>query len=370
MKAFGVGCFNFGIRYKSGFLFDTKNHVKNIKQTLEKITAIGELTIDYNEDLEDSEHITEAPTKLSDGGGFPFVDFLRITFGLYIPSRIQSDLIGGTVKYSLYGIERFKVTILSSYYGPVAFVECVDVLSEDYEPSTAVQVVREFLKKEFSKIDSEITFEFIGPSPFHVDFYISNKENEKIINKIELIESEQKSYNKIVFKYNEDIFETEDEALLDIYYELSDELALFYAITRENVIQMRSWNNIEESLEQLNLMNQDQGYYKYLRNKCLASKLRKKIINSLYVFKAENELYQHRVNHWVKEMYDNSVVVYLKKYIETKSGRESHYPVDSVCDWMKHMEDSSMKYFEISATFSSAIIGGIIGSAITLIWGK
>jgi|APLak6261677118_1056115.scaffolds.fasta_scaffold04646_1 hypothetical protein len=370
MKAFGVGCFNFGIRYKSEFLFDTKSHVENIELALKKITAIGELIIDYDEDLEDSAHITEAPPELNDGGNFPFVDFLRITFGLYIPSRIQSDLIGETVKYSLSGIEKFKVTMLSSYYGPVAFVECVDVLSEDCDPSAAVQVVREFLKKEFSKIDSEITFEFIGPSPFHVDFYISNKENEKIINKIELSESDQKGYNKIVFKYNEDIFETEDEALLDIYYELTDELALFYAITRENVIQMRSWINIEENLGQLNLMNQSQGYCKCLKNKYLASKLRKKIINSLYVFKAENELYQHRVDHWVKEMYDNSVVVYLKKFIETKSGRESHYPVDSVCDWMKHMEDSSMKYFEISATFSSAIIGGIIGSVVTLIWGN
>jgi hypothetical protein len=320
--------------------------------------------------LEYSEHITEAPTKLSDGGDFPFVEFLKITFSLYIPSRIQSDLIGEIAKYSLPGIEKFKVTMLPSWYGPVAFVECADVLSEDCYPSTAVQVVREFLKKEFSKIDSEITFECIGPSPFHVDFYISNKENEKVINQIEFSELEQKGYNKIVFKYNKDIFETEDEAKLHIYEELTNELALFYAITRENVIQMHSWSSIEDSLEQLNLMNKDQGLFKYLKNKYLATNLRKKLINNLYVFKAENELYQHRVDHWIKEMYDNSDAVYLRKYIESRSGHESHYPVDSVCDWMKHEENRSMKYFELSVRFSTSVIGGIIGAVITLMWRK
>ncbi len=370
MKAFGVGCFNFGIRYKSEFLFDTKSHVKNIELTLKKITAIRELTIYHDKDLEYSVRITEAPTELRNGGNFPVVDFLRITFSLYIPSRIQSDLIGEAAEYRLSGIERFKLTMLDSFYGPVAFVECVDVLSEACSPSTAVKVVREFLEKEFSKIDSEITFEFIGPCPFHANFYILNKENERAINEIEFSEIEQKGYNKIVFKYNEDIFETENEALLYIYEELTNELALFYAITRENVMQMRSWSNIEKNIEQFNLMNQEQGLFKNLKNKYSASNLTKKLINSLYVFKAENERYHHRVDHWINEMYDTSSVVYLKKYIKSRSGRCLHYPVDSVCDWIKHEENRSMKYFELSVRFSTAIIGGIIGSVITLMWGK
>ena len=371
MKAFGVGCFNFGIRYKSEFLFDTKSHVKNIELTLKKITAIGELTIYYDKNLEYSVRITKAPKGLRDGGNFPIVDFLKITFSLYIPSRIQSDLIGEATDYGLSGIERFKVTMLDSFYGPVAFVESIDVLSEAYSPSTAVKVVRAFLEKEFSKIDSEITFEFIGPCPFHANFYILNNENERAINKIEFSEVEQKGYNKIVFKYNEDMFETEDTALLHIYEELTNELALFYAITRENVMQMYSWSSIEKSVEQLNLMNQEQGLFKNLKNKYLASNLTKKLINSLYVFKAENERYHHRVDYWINGMYDTSGDVSIpKKYIKSRSGRYSHYPVDSVCDWIKHEENRSMKYFELSVRFSMSVIGGIIGAVITLMFRK
>ena len=67
MKVFGVGCFNFGIRYKSEFLFEhKKSHVKNIElEHLKRLLLIGELTIYYDKNLEYSVRITKAPKGLT-----------------------------------------------------------------------------------------------------------------------------------------------------------------------------------------------------------------------------------------------------------------------------------------------------------------
>lgn len=367
MKAFGVGCFNFGIRYKSPFIFETNSHVKNIETALKKIPAIDEISISHDEDLSYSIPISKAPDNLSNGENFPQISFLRVEFNIYIPARIQSDLLGEQGIHKLTKTEKFKVYFLDSYHGPVSFVECLDA-THGCDPSSAVQVVREFLKSEFKKIDSEVDFECIGPSPFHVDFFIHP--NENVTSKISTEEVHQKGYNIINFNYNKNLFENEEEVISYVFDEIEDELSLFYAIIRENILQMRSWGEIECKLHKLTEMEVNKNWISKIKNTYYSYHLRKTLINSLYKFKAGNELYKHNIDEWIYDVYGKSVNVYLKTYIESRSNRNSHYPVDAVCEWIKNIEDRSIKYFEISVSFSSAIIGGVIGSMITLIWGK
>ena len=68
--------------------------------------------------------------------------------------------------------KNFQIKIKDSYHLPIALVEIIDP-SETPKPSSAVQIVREFLRSEFKRINSDfLRFECLGPSPFHFDCYM------------------------------------------------------------------------------------------------------------------------------------------------------------------------------------------------------
>lgn len=122
-------------------------YTKELKKNLGQISSIKEINISFNE-----------------------IGEKIIEFELYIPKRIQEEL--SSFKKEEIDTEKFGIIIQDSFHGPVTFVEPIN--SKDLDnPSFAVQVTREFLRREFEKYSSSnMEFTCIGPSPFHAEFIV------------------------------------------------------------------------------------------------------------------------------------------------------------------------------------------------------
>ena len=178
---FGIGCFNFGIKRLPPFKLTGKQYIADLKSSLELIPSISNIKIDVDESFESIDtEVTEPIQSIEDDFGFfpsPMSSF-RLQFNIFIPFRIQKELHSRKVRANT---ENFRVYTKTAYHFIVTYVELLDSLN-DCTPSDGVIVVREFLKKQFKEIKSNIRFECLGPSPFHADFFIKpgrDKDSEK-----------------------------------------------------------------------------------------------------------------------------------------------------------------------------------------------
>ena len=354
VKAFGIGSFNFGINESRKNTLSIKQYMDEVKTTLNKIPSIEKVLIECHEDNEEIIILGDEQNR------YPHLTFLKIDFILHISGRVQCELVG----YSISDIEKFKVTIQHNYYYPIAFVECINAKNYSTTPADGVRIVREFLKKEFPKTNSFITFEYLGPAPFHAEFYIEKSEvNQQ--QKITSTETERKGYNKIIFYYDENKFEDIEDAMLNIYEEIESEVGVFYKITYDNSMQMKKWEDI--TLKILNLMDMENnsGIITKAKNKFYSYQERNKILQELYLFKAEDEIENKKIERTINSEYEGTMQRHLQNYIKKKKSSLEHYPTSSVIEWLKHKEDNSIKIFDIVSRITTAILGGIIGGLIT-----
>ncbi len=262
------------------------------------------------------------------------------------------------------GTERFKVYIISSFHGPISFVECVSPV-DGGSPSYAVRVVREFMRSEFLKIKSPVTFEVLGPSPFHADISLKRELELSETGAFTYVEHVKKGYNEISFSYDPEEFSDDGSALDHLISELSGEVGLFYAVVRERVKQMRGWSAIQEDIELLKGIQESANVSWNPRKKYSVHKLRMSIIDKLYEFKAESEIRQKQVQEWAEVGYGKQLETYLENHVNGRVSTFPTYPIEALCDWLKHNESRSMKQFEMGTVFVSALIGGLVGALIT-----
>jgi len=146
-KAFGIGCYHFGVKKSPPFNFKGTEYLEELKLALSRISNLNNLKIKSDESFKEwTTKITEELPNLEDDESFfPHPFKLNIDFELYIPFRIQEEITEEKEKFiGTYG-ENFKVKIIQSFHLPVAVVEIIDPTKKP-DPSTAVQIVREFIR--------------------------------------------------------------------------------------------------------------------------------------------------------------------------------------------------------------------------------
>lgn len=366
MKSIGIGCFHFGISCEKGFAFSTRKYVEDVKASLGKISSIGEISIDYEKKFEEAFLVSEKPLGLRCDEIFPRVEFLRIDFTLYIPERIQVSLMNEEWAPERTGTEKFKVYVVSTYYGPVAFIESVDA-ADGSDPAYSVRVVRTFLANEFERIKTPITFEFMGPSPFHANFNLKSDANEKIVEDLVFEERPIRGYNEILFTYNSSTFSNDDEAFEYFISEIDDEIGLFYEIVRQKNKNMLAWRDIEDRIVTLSKKSEIGASILNFKKRLEIHKARKELIDRLYQFKAESEMSRSDVKEHFESAYGKQLAEYIRRYVEEMASRFPGYPVDAQIEWLVHGESRSLKQLEIGVVFASAVLGGLIGSLITAV---
>ena len=248
--AFGVGSWEFGLRMDGSFLINVSEYCSRLKSELETISSLTDLEIIADED--DTVGFSEEHLQNTRFGTavFPGHTVFKIRFALYIPLRIQEEILGPYFANGI-GTERFIVHNHFLYHGPVSYVELVDAV-DCRSPSTAVRLVREYLKNQLDLISSKLVFRFVGPSPFHGDFWlVTDKTLSQGSHLFSCETVEDRGYNKIKFHCCGDDFMSKSDACNKLFDDLDDELDLFYQIHRNNLEQYDQWEVIESAVWKL-----------------------------------------------------------------------------------------------------------------------
>jgi hypothetical protein len=373
MKAFGVGCFHFALKDNMEKEITVQDYINEIKRSLQKLTTASEFELDFDKSIRDVKINTSAPNpKINNGEPcYPAIDFLNLSFNLYIPSRIQAELIKVSENSLDTETERFKITIRNEWHGPVSYIECLSA-RDNTQPSTAVQVVREFLITEFSKIDTFLTFDFLGPSPFHADFYLQNQspQDEKQT-KFTLEEIKSPAYNTLAFKYTDTNYSNEEEALEELFDAISDELSFYYELEREARHNLKIWMEIQETTNAI-LHHEEHKKWRHLPKRLIEKpKLFKKAFKDIGLFKGHQIFAKGRMETNYASIYKNGKAEHhLKSYVDQLIAENTQYPLNETSELIKYFDQKSSKTVELVTIVSAAILGGMAGSILTTAFGK
>lgn len=361
-RALGVGCFHFGYRKAVPYRFSASDYVSDVKKALSLLSSLSELEISFFEEYcEPFDVADEAPTLSDEGDYFPGVMGLTITFTLFIPFRVQSELLPNESFERQTTTETFRVSVRDTFHGPSSFVECVGA-TDKCSPSDSVRLLRIYLKREFEKLATPVTFECLGPSPFHADLFLRPSETS-LDQTFVLEETKRRGYNDLVFKYSQN--QSPDKALDDLIDELSSELGLFYEIQRRAVRLMNAGDKLTAHWQSLqSIVTPSLGLFD-VRSRMRIHREAQALVSDAYTLQAQYAVEKQQVQQDISSTYDKGVATYLKKYVCDRSDKLPMYPVESIVKWGEHVVGTSLKSAEIAAVVLSAIGGGIVGSLLT-----
>ncbi len=373
MKSFGVGCLHFSISDKRQGNITVQGYIDEVVRVLEQLTTVSDIDYSFDEDVKGEEIEVSAPNPQLQNGQpcYPRIPIYNLEFNLYIPFRVQANLINTVEEYVDTGTENFKVYFKHDWYGPLSYIECIDTLS-DSSPSTAVHIVREYLSKEIEVLDSFLKADFIGPSPFHADFFLlldeESKSDESKVFRLE--HARIPAYDRLTFRFSRNDFESEDAALAVLMDELSDELAYFYDLKVKDSRRIHEWQEIQETMHSiLEFENEDSKLRikdKFLRR----PKLFHKVFRDIGLFRGQDIFDKSlREQHYASIYKSEKYSTYLGVFIDKELSEWQAYPIQETIDLLKYFDQKSSKSFELTIVFIAAVMGGIVGALITVLFG-
>ncbi|WP_394559595.1 hypothetical protein [Aquipseudomonas alcaligenes] len=372
MKAFGVGCFHFSLKDNIDKEISVQEYIDEITKTLKNLTTTSDVTISFDEDIKDEKIDTSPPNpKIREGdNGYPLITFLNLTFKIYIPSRIQAELINLPEEYLDTGTENFKITVRHEWHGPVSYIECLSA-TEDTLPSTAVQVVREFLTKEIQKTETFLEYDFLGPSPFHANFYLNESDTAIESSSFTLNEIKSRAYNTLKFNYNANKFKNEDKALEELQEALADELSFFYQLNKDARFSLKKWGEIQDTTNSILELQEKTNKKNIIKRTIEKPKLFQKAFKDIGLFKGYLIFRKGQIASDYAAMYKSGESeTYLQEYIDQEISEHPQYPLNETSELIKYFDQKNSKAIELLTIISAGILGGIVGSTITIAFGS
>jgi hypothetical protein len=371
MKSFGVGCFHFSIDASVDREISVKSYIEQIESTLKQLATISEISIAYSEDLDDETISVEARVgEASDRNRGPFdpvLPYFELEFKVYIPFRIQSELISCPEEHLGTGTETFKLYFKHDWYGPVSFVECVGAGLES-QPSTAVQICREYLIRELKSAKSILKFDFLGPSPFHADYFLVGDEQSK--NEYEGFACEHTKlpgYDKLVFLYAPHTASSEDEVFERLRAALSQELAFFYSLKTKAVGRMRNWEAINSVVLEILDYEAEDSKKSMLAKLFKKPRLFRKAFREIGVFKGQCMVDKSFLKREYSDIYASGKHdTHLKYQLDNEISSDLDYPIQETIELLTYFDNRDAKVTELMVVIFASLIGGIVGSLITL----
>ncbi|MCK4592105.1 hypothetical protein KAT63_01535 [Candidatus Parcubacteria bacterium] len=366
-KSFGIGCFHFGIQKKPPFQFKGSEYIEELKNDLSKIPSLNNLKIKTDRIFKSySEEITEAlPNLESDEGCFPHALSFILEFELFIPFRIQKEIVEERKLINTFS-ENFKVKILHGYYLPVAIIEIKNPTRMP-DPSMAVRIVREFLEKELKNNAEYIRFECIGPSPFHLDCSLkpqkSKLEDTWIFNPIK---KSRIGYDELIINYNENILKNSDEALKYLILPLMIEFSFFYMCIQTRNSKMRLWELIQDDLEKLILIQKSSGIKGFFKKLLKRSALIESLITDVTMFEAENIYDKIAIQNSYNQIYSSENEILFKTFIDRELDEKNVYPTTQTVNLITFFESKRIKNLELIIAIFAAMLGGAIGALLII----
>jgi len=357
--SFGVACFNFGYVQQVPYSFTADDYRAAVEKLLSSLPSVTDIVIDVGE-LGRSPVVTEEPVHMQDGEGFPYFGDARISFSIYIPRRVQKELTSRVGLESRVLGENFHVHIRTEYDGPVAFVQCVGGGSED-SPSTSVFLVREYLKKHLDRNEGSARFDYMGPSPFHADFYLSHGAPSPD-SSFKLTHTSRKGYDK--YQFEVDSQAVDDTDLLSLYGEIADELSLYYFLVRRRRDLLRSASKYEHRWAEVR-KSVDSARFSNVLGAAARHREVRSLISDGYALQAELAVVISEMKLMVAREYESGTPSYFERAVRKVVEQFPEFSVDPILRWAEHVDGASYKKLEILAVIAASIIGGLIGALIT-----
>jgi hypothetical protein len=373
---FGVGCFHFGIKKKAPFTFLGLEYIEKLNNSLASIPSISNIKVSREdkdfEALSVNVNIDEDIPPLGESGNFfPSPAFLRISFEIFVPFRIQKEFFGVESRTFT---EKFLIATDYTFFYPVSIISLLGP-SEIPNPSDGVVVAREFLKNEFDKLDQDyIRFESLGPSPFHADFRLKPSKHKLEDGKRWRYRVEHLpkmfGYDEIHFTYNENIYKDITEALEEIYVEHSSEFGFFYSLMNDRSVGIHEWMKIDELLEKLISVHRMSGAKGFISRLFRCSGLIGDALTNIVDFQARRLLDTGENKRRYEEVYKYGKQPCIQSYVDEELKHAHNYPEEEYSELITFYEKRRSKRLEILIAFVSAIIGGSIGALLTLLLTK
>jgi hypothetical protein len=368
-KSFGIGCFHFGVKKTPPFDFKGSDYLTELNKELSKIASLTNLKIETDEDFKKIEfRKTEITENLeNDEGYFPQYLILDFEFNLYIPFRIQAEIKNTEEKYLSTFTENFKVKIIQFYYLPVAIVETINP-TEKNDPSSAVQIVREFIRRELTDTKSNyIRFECLGPSPFHCDFFIEPKKPDEDEDWLFSSEEElMKGYDNLIIYYNSNKIKDSNEALEYLYSSIQDEFGFFYKCIQTRNVKMHNWQTIQENLNSLLGIQNAKGLKGIFQRLFNRPKLIGKLFTDIATFEGSTIFKSGMQQNEYKATFSVKDEIFFKTLIDKELEEKLDYPIKQTTDLIHFFESRRVKSLELITALIAAILGGVIGALLTI----
>ena len=365
--AFGIGSWEFGLNLDDPSHLNVHEYCDLFGSELGAIASLADLDINYDEDdaidfsQENLENIGNATAV------FPGHSIFNFSFSLYIPLRIQRELLGPYFEDGI-GTENLLIYNHNVYHGWVCYVVLVDP-QKNTSPSTAIRLVREYLKMQIRLISTKLVFRFVGPSPFHADFWI-NADNAKNQNRerFRCEKMHREGYSTIIFHCCADEFSSAGDVCRKLFRTLDYELDLFYQIHRNNVDQFDQWEghiavSVGRVYDQIELTNGFQNIGIHVRSGRQLSKLHVALVRfeSMHIHRI------HQEDRSFSELYDGGRPVFLKSFVEASLSGRPVFATKQTKDFVAYTEARRTKAIEWIVVVAAGLVGGIAGSIATLL---
>lgn len=354
--SFGVGCFHF--RYRSEFI---NNHPIKIwalavEAFLSKYTNVNNIEIGLGERsfFRRSDNVP-----MSDGVGiYPWPVNAKISFEIFIPKRIQKELqIINHINQ-----ERFFVYIEYGNNLPVAYVWSCDVYLS--RPSDAVVVVRKYMERYAPKDPTDIVFEFIGPSPFHANFFVSASSENDVFD-AEVVA--RPGYNDIKVSAPPFFCSGKNEYKKIVCGIIQDEVGHFYYVLQLKAVFMRRWTDIESDISFIAERAAKKQRY---MNIYMLWKDRRRIDGcalSIAAFDIDWQRDKRDIELAVDQRKHCSGPNYLSEYIVEVVNEISGYPVEKTMKAIDIIERKNKNELQSAYIIAAAVLG-MVGALLAGSW--
>jgi hypothetical protein len=281
-----------------------------------------------------------------------------ITFKIYIPARVQEEVANEFAPGST-GTENFSVHIHYAYEGPVAFVTLDGPEDGERDPSAAVRVVREFLRRELNPVNTPIRFECIGPSPFHADCSLTliapaaPRKGEFAVKRVS-----RHGYDLLQFTSNHFEYNDAKAAAGELFNELENELGFYYEVMRSELESGQAWESIQSEVNLLVKTSKDRGFW----NRAVASMKRSRklhdVFTSLIIFDVSRTFLLNQRNEGYRDTY-SADGGFLRLNVDRVIQGTLDYPTKQVTTLVGFLERRRSKALELGVVLMVGVVGGI-----------
>ncbi len=367
VSCFGVGCFHFGMKVTVPCRFEMARYSQDVNDALGHLETIEEYSVDSRDRVFE---VNKQPSSMTTGGLFP-PHIQRVGFVIRIPLRTQIDIMksvrGSDVPWEGVGTERFKVTTKYYYHGPVTVVECLEVdPSADINPADSVVIVREYMEDKVREWGSALRFETIGPSPFHVQFFVV--EDGSVFD-CEVDHRRRHGYDQITFRVHPDAIANDVTGF--VIGLMGRHLSYYYSLSRIRSRRVREWRSITTLWKRVCGEPSSAAAIGGVRRSLTRRASVEMLVRRIMEFRGDAVFRrQWAISARERISKTGGGPAFLEERIDQAFGDTFiEYPTSEMLQLASFYEGRNAKLLDRVAFFVAAVAGGIVGAIITFLVG-